>query len=337
MIQHNKSLKALNTFGINVNALLYAEFANIAELLELIQTKEFASHPSMILGGGSNVLFSKNYDGLVLANRIKGIEVVEKQYDTVIIKAGAGEAWHQLVIYCIENSYGGVENLSLIPGSVGAGPMQNIGAYGVEIKNVFDSLEAINLRTGALESFSAKDCEFGYRESVFKNKLKDQYVITTVSLKLTLNHKVNTSYGAIEAELSKQGINSPSIKDISDAVIRIRQSKLPDPATIGNAGSFFKNPEISATEYSRLQTEFPAIVGYKLDNGNVKLAAGWLIEQCGWKGKRIGNTGSHKDQALVLVNYGDATGQEVYALALKIKNSVLEKFKVPIVPEVNLI
>lgn len=335
-VQQNISLKPFNTFGIDVRAAQFAEVTNIAGLRQIYEN--YPADKVMILGGGSNILLTGNVEGIVLKNSIKGINVAREDDDFFYVKAGAGEVWHELVLYCIERGFAGIENLSLIPGSVGAGPMQNIGAYGVEIKDVFYELEAFNIKTGAMETFTIDDCEFGYRESVFKRRYKGKYVITSVTLRLRKKPVFNISYGAIESELKAMGVKDLSIKAISDAVINIRRSKLPDPAEIGNSGSFFKNPEIPLEKYQELKEKFPAIVGFPLENTNmVKLAAGWLIEQCGWKGKRVGNTGAHKNQALVLVNYGNATGKEVYDLAMQIQQSVTEKFDVLLEPEVNII
>ncbi len=334
-IEQNKSLKNYNTFGLDVNAAHFTSIHSIGELIAVLKDDYFSDIQKMFLGGGSNVLLTKDFHGLIIHNNLKGIEVVERDSDFVFVKAASGEVWHDFVLYCIENGFGGVENMSLIPGSVGAGPMQNIGAYGVEMKDVFHELEALNLATLEIEKFSNADCKFGYRESVFKNEKKNQYFITTVNFRLSLHPTVNTTYGAIQQQLQTMNVEHPSIKNVSDAVIAIRSSKLPNPAVLGNSGSFFKNPEISVSEYERLKNEFPNVVAYPTNNG-YKLAAGWLIEQCGWKGKVVGNCGSHKDQALVLVNYGNASGGEIYQLALAIQQSVLDKFMVEITPEVNI-
>jgi UDP-N-acetylmuramate dehydrogenase len=340
-MQTNISLKKYNTFGIDVAAKYLATFSTLDALSELLQFKEPSTTnyqlSTLLLGGGSNILFTKNFDGLVLKNEIKGIDLIKEDDNYVYIKAAAGENWHQFVLHCINNQWAGVENLSLIPGNVGASPMQNIGAYGVEIKDVFYSLEAFHLQEKKIVQFNIDDCAFGYRESVFKKKYKNEFVITSVVFRLNKQPKFNTSYGAIEQELEKMGVKELSIKAISDAVINIRSSKLPDPAQIGNAGSFFKNPEIEGVTFDILHSKFPAIVGYKLPNGNVKLAAGWLIEQCGWKGYREDDAGCHAKQALVLVNYGRATGSSIYALSEKIINSVKEKFSVILEREVNTI
>ncbi len=340
-IQQNISLKKYNTFGIEATAKYFAAFRTIDELKESIDLKQLSAFNSqlstLILGGGSNILFTKNYDGLVLKNELKGIELVNEDDEFVYVKAAGGENWHQFVLHCINNNWAGVENLSLIPGNVGASPMQNIGAYGVEIKDVFYSLEAFHKNDEAIVTFNLKDCEFGYRESVFKRKYKDQFVITGVTYKLKKKPAFNTTYGAIEQELQQMGIKELSVKAISDAVINIRSSKLPNPAEIGNAGSFFKNPEIPDGQFENLKLSYPNIVGYNLHNGKTKLAAGWLIEQCGWKGFRDGDAGCHAKQALVLVNYGNANGEMIFALSEKILQSVKTKFGVTLEREVNII
>ncbi len=337
IIKENHQLKELNTFGIAAYSKFFTEVASKEHLEEIIQHKSYKSTPKMILGGGSNILFTQDYDGLIIKNDIKGIEKIKEDDTYYWIKAYAGENWHDLVMYCVDHNYAGIENLSLIPGKVGAAPMQNIGAYGVELKDVFEELEAINIADGKMEIFKKKDCEFGYRSSVFKTKLKGLFCIYSVTLKLLKKPQFNISYGAIESTLDDMNIYILNIKAISDAVIKIRESKLPNPKIIGNAGSFFKNPEIPTDQYKQLQKAFPDIVGYPLPNGTTKVAAGWLIEQCGWKGKKVGHTGTHKNQALVLVNYGGAEGKEVYQLAIDIQKSVQDKFGIEITPEVNLI
>ncbi|TAH25616.1 MAG: UDP-N-acetylmuramate dehydrogenase [Cytophagales bacterium] len=336
-IQENISLKKYNTFGIEANARYFAKFKSIEELNDLLKHKNFIGVPTIILGGGSNVLFTKNFDGLVLINEIKGIEIVNEDNNRVHIKSGAGEVWNDLVIFCINNNWGGIENLSLIPGTVGASPMQNIGAYGVEIKDVFHSLTALEKETGQLKIFHKKDCEFGYRESVFKKQLRDKYIIIDVTFELLKNPQLNTSYGAITEVLNQMNIETPTIRDVSAAVCQIRTSKLPNPKDIGNAGSFFKNPEISEEQYFELQKLFENIPSYPTKNGFVKVPAGWLNEQCGWKGKRLGNYGVHKNQALVLVNYGNADGYDIYLLSEAIKKSVKEKFNITLETEVNIL
>lgn len=333
----NFSLKPYNTFGIAVNANHFIEINNAIELVSILKDKQYKALPKLILGGGSNVLFTSDYSGLVIKNSILGIETIAEDDDSVVLKVGAGEIWHQLVVYAVDKCYGGIENLSLIPGTVGAAPMQNIGAYGVEMKDVFESLEALNRETLEIETFGLNACQFGYRQSVFKNKLRDKYIITSVSLKLSKHPILNTSYGAIEETLTSKGVTAPSIKEVSEAVIEIRQSKLPDPTKIGNAGSFFKNPTIGAIDYEGLKAEFPEIPGYELPNNEVKVPAGWLIQSCGWKGKTIGEIGVHKNQALVLVNYGNGKGQDLKNLAVEIQQSVSKKFGIELEMEVNVV
>lgn len=333
-IHENISLKQYNTFGIEARAALFSGFSTVDEAKELLAS---GNKEVLVLGGGSNILFTKNVDGLVMKNEIAGIEKITEDEEHVYIKAGAGVNWHSLVLYCIENNFAGIENLSLIPGNVGASPMQNIGAYGVEIKDVFHSLQALHIPDGTVVEFNLNDCGFGYRESVFKRKYKGQFIITSVTYRLNKKPHYNTSYGAIEQELEKMGVKELSIRAVSNAVINIRSSKLPNPSEIGNAGSFFKNPEVSAVKFEQLRNEFENIVGYKLDNGNVKLAAGWLIEQCGWKGYRKGDAGCHAKQALVLVNYGKASGEEIFSLSEDIMRSVKERFGVIIEREVNIV
>jgi UDP-N-acetylmuramate dehydrogenase len=293
--------------------------------------------PKFILGGGSNILFCQDYNGLILKNSILGIDIDAEDEKHVYIKTGAGEEWHHLVLFAVNNGYAGIENMSLIPGSVGAGPIQNIGAYGVELKDVLVEVEAIEIETGHLRRFTNEDCKFGYRNSIFKGEGKGKYIITSTTIRLNKQPVLNTKYGAIEEEIKRMGVNEINIKAISDAVINIRQSKLPDPAKTGNAGSFFKNPEISKEQFDNLKERFPTIIAFDTLDGNKKLAAGWLIEQCGWKGKRIGDAGVHPNQALVLVNYGNATGNEILTLANDILKSVFEKFGVELETEVNII
>ncbi len=341
IFQENISLKPFNSFGIDAGARYFARFTSVAELEEALEAAKALSGiertAPLILGGGSNILFTKDFDGLVLKNELPLIEIIKDDDDYVYVKAGAGELWHQLVLFCLQHNLAGMENLSLIPGNVGASPMQNIGAYGVEIKDVFFSLEAYHLRDKQLITFDNAACEFGYRESVFKNRHKNEFVITSVTYRLKKVPVLNTSYGAIQQELERMGISNPSMQSVSQAVINIRRSKLPDPAEIGNAGSFFKNPEVSNESYSALQQKFPSMVGYDLRNGKTKLAAGWLIEQCGWTGHREGDAGCHDKQALVLVNFGAATGDQVLKLSDQIIASVSVKFGVELEREVNVV
>jgi UDP-N-acetylmuramate dehydrogenase len=334
----NYSLLHLNTFGIDTSALYFSEIDTEEGFLEMLEEKKYKDIPKLILGGGSNLLFTKaKLEYLVLKNNIPGIRKIREDQDHVYICAGAGENWHGLVQYCIAHNYGGIENLSLIPGNTGAGPMQNIGAYGVELKDTFYELEALHIHDKRKDIFNAEQCRFGYRESVFKKELKGQYIITSVTLRLDKKPKFNTAYGAIGQELDKMGIKELSLEAIGKAVCNIRTSKLPDPAQIGNAGSFFKNPEITVQKFQTLLTRFPSMVNYPLANGNVKLAAGWLIEQCGWKGKSAGNAGVHSLQALVLVNNGKARGEEIYNLSQQVLDSVQEKFDILLEREVNII
>jgi UDP-N-acetylmuramate dehydrogenase len=335
MISENVSLKPFNTFGIDVKANRFATFASTEELGQLL--KDNRNQALLILGGGSNLLLTKDFDGLVLKNEIKGIEVISETDDDVFVRSGAGEEWHEFVLYCISKNYCGIENLSLIPGSVGASPMQNIGAYGVEIKNVFDHLEAYEIATGEIHSFDNATCEFGYRESIFKHSVKNQFVITNVYFKLSKTQNTNTSYGAINQQLEVMGIENPTIKDVSDAVIAIRSSKLPNPKEIGNAGSFFKNPVIDFAHYEEILKEYPNAPSYPVAENQVKVPAGWLIETAGWKGKVVGETGVHKNQALVLVNYGGAKGEEIYKLSTEIIEDVERKFKILLTREVNIL
>ena len=331
-ISENISLRSYNTFGIDAGARYFSTFSSQDQLAELLG---FSPAPPLILGGGSNILLTRDIDGLVLKNDIGGVELLHEDEEYVYVKVGAGEVWHSFVLYCLERDWAGVENLSLIPGSVGAAPMQNIGAYGVEIRDVFHELEAFVIDEQKVYVFSANDCEFGYRESIFKGKYKNRVVILNVTFRLNKKPVFHISYGDIRNELEKMGVKDLNIRAVSQAVIGIRQSKLPDPKAIGNAGSFFKNPTVSKEKFEELQAEFPTIVAYPRPVG-LKLAAGWLIEQCGWKGFRRGDAGCHAKQALVLVNYGNATGREIYDLSEEILLSVHEKFGVTLEKEVNI-
>ena len=333
-IHEGFSLLPYNTFRIDVKARYFSTFLNIDELSEL--TTQFSQLTNLVLGGGSNILFTKDYDGAILKNEIKGIELQHEDADHVYIKVGAGENWHQFVLHCIHHNWAGVENLSLIPGNIGASPIQNIGAYGVELDDVFWSLEAFHLSEKKIHTFTATDCEFGYRDSVFKNRYKNEFAILSVTFQLKKKPIYHIGYGAITEELEKMGVKDLSIKAVSQAVINIRSSKLPDPQKIANAGSFFKNPEVATEKYEALKLQFPNIVAYPLAKGSVKLAAGWMIEQCGWKGYRKGDAGCHAKQALVLVNYGNATGKEIYDLSEEILQSVKNKFDVFLEREVNI-
>lgn len=336
-ISSNQSLKAFNTFGIEASAKYFTAINSINSFRELMQHSVFKSNANFILGGGSNVLLTRNLDALVIKNEFKGIDIIKETGDDVFVKCAAGEVWHEFVVWCIERDLAGLENLSLIPGCTGASPMQNIGAYGVEIKETFHELEALHIKTGELVKFNNRDCEFGYRESIFKRKFKGEFLIVAVTFKLSKKPVFHVEYGAIKQELENMKISTLSIKAISQAVINIRTSKLPDPKVIGNAGSFFKNPEVKATVYQQLKQEFPNIVAYPLENGAYKLAAGWLIEQSGLKGYRVGDAGVHKLQALVLVNYGNASGSEIYDLSTHVLKTVKEKFGVELEREVNIV
>jgi len=336
LIKENQSLKSSNTFAIDVNARYFAEIHSTAELQELLGTEQIRTEALLIVGGGSNILFTKDFDGLVVKMKIEGITVTA-QGDAVFVTAGAGVKWHDLVMYCVENGYAGLENLSLIPGTVGASPIQNIGAYGVELKDVFYSCEAVEIATGTLRNFNYADCGFGYRESVFKNEYKGRYIITSVCYQLSKTPNLNIQYGAIAAELQNRHIEQPSIADVSAVVADIRVSKLPDPSTIGNAGSFFKNPVIDETDFAPVLAAAPDVVHYPAGPGKVKLAAGWLIEACGFKGMVSGHTGTWKNQALVLVNHGGATGAEVYNFSERIIETVHTRFGIRLEREVNIL
>ena len=333
-ITENISLKPYNTFGIDVSAPKMLVIQQEADILDFIasQEKDF-----LILGGGSNLLFTQDVKSIVLKNELKGVKLVSETKDEVYVKVGAGESWHKVVLHCVATNWGGLENLSHIPGSVGAAPIQNIGAYGVELKDVFQELEAIHLVTGEKKVFSLEDCEFGYRDSVFKQALKGQYFITSVTFCLQKKPILNTAYGDIEKELKKMPDKEYSIRDVSNAVIAIRQSKLPNPAELGNAGSFFKNPTISLKQFQRLRGEFPTMPSYPISENLIKIPAAWLIQQAGWKGKRLGNYGVHEKQSLILVNYGGASGQEIYQLSTDILASVKYIFGVELEREVNVV
>jgi UDP-N-acetylmuramate dehydrogenase len=341
-IQQNISLKPYNTLGVDARAKYFSAFSSADELGELLSLPSMQGQPKMVLGGGSNILFTGDFDGWVLKNEVSGLEIVKEDLHHVYVRTGAGENWHAFTQYCIRRDWAGVENLSLIPGNVGSGPMQNIGAYGVELKDVFEELEAFSFADKKVHLFTLNDCEFGYRESIFKRKYRDQFIIVNVTLRLNKVPKFKTSYGAIAQELERMGVKQLSIAAIAEAVIHIRQSKLPDPHKIGNAGSFFKNPTISPSTFELLQQQFPDIVAYNTPTGDVKLAAGWLIEHCGpsptqsWKGFRRGDAGVHAHQALVLVNYGNATGKELYDLSEEILESVRAKFGIELEREVNV-
>lgn len=339
ILQRNAELKAHNTFGIAAKAEALARFGSAHGLRQLLAAPELAGLPRLVLGGGSNLLFTRDFPGLVLLNEMPGIGVVREDDTHVWLKAGAGVVWHELVLHAVANGWGGIENLSLIPGKVGAAPMQNIGAYGVEIKDTFDSLEALRVSDGTVIVFDAVACRFGYRESFFKREGKDKFVILSVTFRLAKQHVLNTSYGNIQQELEREGIAHPTIKDVSAAVIAIRRSKLPDPAVVGNAGSFFKNPVVPMALMEKIRASYPDVVSYPAGEEHAKLAAGWLIEKAGWKGRRSDTApcGVHDRQALVLVNYGGATGKAIYDLSEQVLRSVEERFGVELEREVNIL
>ncbi len=335
-IEKNKSLKKYNTFGIEAEARFFCSIRSVSELATALQHKEYPK--KFILSGGSNILITKDIEALVLHIDIKGKELVKEDQDHVWLKVMAGENWHDLVMWTLEKGYGGLENMSLIPGNTGTAPIQNIGAYGVELKDSFVSCEAMEVANQKIKVFNKSDCQFGYRDSFFKNAGKGKFIITEVTFKLSKrNHNLNSGYGSIGGELQKKGIKKPSIKDISNAVIAIRQSKLPDPKQLGNSGSFFKNPVVDKTSFDQFISAHPEAPFYTIADGTFKIPAGWLIEQCGFKGKRFGDAGVHKNQALVLVNYGLATGQDIMDLAHRIMDAVKEKFGIAISPEVNIV
>ena len=334
--QNNISLKNQNTFGINVSCRLFYIIQSQQDISDLIHSDEFKNNKNLILGGGSNVLFTKDFDGLVIKNKIIGKEIISENKNLKTVKVGAGENWHNFVLWSIKNGLSGIENMALIPGNVGAAPMQNIGAYGSEVKNVIENVWAINIEDGKKLIFSNTDCNFQYRDSIFKNELKEKVIITHVSFNLSKTPNNNTTYGDVKEEIQNLGLEI-STESICKAVINIRERKLPNPNEIGNSGSFFKNPIISTIQFKEIQKQFIEIVGYKNSETETKVAAGWLIDQCGWKGYRKGDAGVHKNQALVLVNYGNANGEEIISLAKEIQQSVKDKFGIEIHPEVNII
>lgn len=336
-IKQNYNLSKLNTFGVDVNAKFFTEVEEEKELVELFNTPEFKQNNKIFLGGGSNVLFTKDFDGIVVLNKLKGIESIKEDTETITIRAMGGEMWNNLVLFAVSRGYWGIENLSLIPGTVGAAPIQNIGAYGVELKDTLLFVEAYEIDTGIKKIFSNEECELGYRDSIFKNKLKGKYFIVAVILKLNkLEEKKNTDYRVLKEYLEKNNIKIRNSKEVSEAVAAIRQSKLPDPKITGNAGSFFKNVFISKIELEKLQSSYPDIPFFE-EEGIIKIPAGWLIEKCGWKGKKEGNVGVHNKQALILVNHGGASGAEIVELSNKIIKCVKDKFNLILSPEVNIV
>jgi UDP-N-acetylmuramate dehydrogenase len=335
-ISHNISLKPYNTFGIDANAKHFVSVSSIDELVKVLELPEYPD--KLILGGGSNMLLTKDQDVLVVHINIKGISIVSETDDSVMVKASAGENWHDFVMYCIDKDFGGIENLSLIPGNVGSAPIQNIGAYGVELKDTFWSCEAMSLQSRTIKTFTKADCQFDYRNSIFKQEAKGQYIITSVTFKLTKqHHKLHINYGTISSQLEAMGINNPTIRDISEAVIAIRTQKLPNPKEIGNSGSFFKNPIITKSQYLSLLESFEDMPSFEVSKNEIKVPAGWLIEKAGFKGKRFGDCGVHKHQALVLVNYGNAKGADILKLAELIQNTIKRIFDISIEAEVNIL
>ncbi|MFA6977874.1 MAG: UDP-N-acetylmuramate dehydrogenase [Ignavibacteriaceae bacterium] len=335
LIQENYNLKTKNTFGLNVSAKYFCEICTLAELREvLVQMQE---ERILFLGGGSNILFTKNFDGCILQYNRKGISTLDEDKDSILLEVFAGELWDDFVAYCVRNNYYGIENMSLIPGTVGAAPIQNIGAYGQELKDTFFAVNGIYLDSLSERTFFKSGCNFDYRSSIFKHELKNKFLITSVVFRLKKSHQLNTHYGSIEQELKNTGKKNPTLADIRNIVIKIRQEKLPDPRELGNCGSFFKNPEIEKDIYEKLKELFPSLKGFPVSENTVKIPAGWLIEQSGWKGKRIGNVGVHEHQALVLVNYGGAEGTEVIQLAQKIKEDVFQRFEIKLEEEVNIV
>ena len=335
-ILQNFSLKNYNTFGIEAKAKEFVAVHSVAELKTVLE--EHKTEKKFILGGGSNMLLTQDVDALVIHIDLKGKKIIKEDDDYVWVESQAGENWHKFVLWNIEQNYGGLENMSLIPGNVGTTPVQNIGAYGAEIKDTFVSCQAMNIDTQEMKSFTNAECKFGYRESIFKHEVKDQYIITSVVFKLTKrNHKINTSYGDILGELAKNNISNPGLKEVSNAVITIRQSKLPDPKELGNSGSFFKNPIVLKSDFEKIHQKFPEMKFYEVSATEVKVPAGWLIEHAGLKGKRFGDAGIHKNQALVLVNYGTATGQEILNVSKTVQQTVFDTFGIQIEAEVNII
>lgn len=337
IIVENVSLKPYNTFGIDVMAKSMADVQNLQDIQIFLNTSRFKNMPMFILGGGSNVLFTKDFDGVVVKISSKGIMKIRETDDHVFLNVQAGVDWNEFVNYCLLNNFGGVENLALIPGTIGSSPIQNIGAYGSEAKDVIYSVEVVNIQNLQMFDLKNEECKFGYRNSIFKNELKGKVIIVSVNFRLNKKHKLNINYGAIREEFSKAQINEPTIKDVANAVTAIRRAKLPDPKEIGNSGSFFKNPSIDKQRYEELVASYPVMPSYKQADGTFKIPAGWMIEQCGWKGYHEGDAGVHKDQALVLVNYGNASGREILDLAKKIQKSVKEKFKIELEMEVNVV
>jgi UDP-N-acetylmuramate dehydrogenase len=336
-ILNDHSLQHLNSFKIDIKAKLFAEIFSIEELLELLSNKNLKKEKKFILGGGSNILFTKNYNGLLIKNSLPGIKVIKENSDSVLIETGAGVNWDELVQFCVDKNYGGIENLSLIPGTVGAAPIQNIGAYGQELADAFQSLEGVFIDSSERKTFLKNDCRFAYRSSIFKEELKNKFIITSVRFKLLKNPAVKTGYGEIKQYLVNEKLSDPNIKDIRNAVIQIRKNKLPDPMLIGNAGSFFKNPIVDKKRFNIIKAVHKDVVAFKMDETSIKIAAGWLIEKCGWKGKSVGSVGTYPKHSLIIVNHNGATGPEVLEFAMRLKEEVESKFGIILEEEVNLV
>ena len=337
LLLKNHSLKNLNSFGVDVKAKLFAEVFSEEELIKLLSDETFKRENKFILGGGSNILFTKDFEGIIIKVSIYGIKLIEESPDSVLIEAGAGVKWDELVDFCVDKKFGGIENLTLIPGTVGAAPIQNIGAYGQELADTFFSLTGIVIESGEKKIFSKEECKFSYRSSIFKEELKNKLIITSVRFRLSRNPKLNISYNTLREYLSERKISNPGLKDISKAVAEIRRSRLPDPSKIGNAGSFFKNPVLSEETFNKLKTEFPDLASFPSETGQVKVSAGWLIEKCGWKGKRLGEVGTSSDHALVVCNYGNASGAEILEFTMRLKEEVANKFGIKLEEEVNIL
>jgi len=337
LLTQNQSLKNFNTFGVDVKAKLFVEVFSEDELIKLLSDEKFKFEKKIILGGGSNILFTKDFDGLIIKVCISYIKVLEKNDESVLIEAGAGVIWDDLVKFCVDKNYGGIENLTLIPGTMGAAPIQNIGAYGQELADTFVSLNGVFIDSAETKSFNKNECRFSYRTSIFKEELKNNFVVTSVQLNLKKNPKPNLTYKALSDFLAKNGINNPTIKEVSGVVAEIRKSKLPDPQKIGNAGSFFKNPVISEDSFRKLKAVYSDIVSFPSESGQIKISAGWLIEKFGWKGKRVGDVGTSADHALIICNFGNATGSEILEFAMRIKEEVSNKFGIKLEEEVNIL
>lgn len=337
LVLKDHSLKNLNTFGVNVKAKLFAEVFSEDELVELLSDEKLKSEKKYILGGGSNILFTKDFDGMIIKVSISVINVIEENNESVLIEAGAGVIWDELVKYCVEKTFGGIENLTLIPGTVGAAPLQNIGAYGQELSDTLVSVSGVFIESGENRIFNKEECKFSYRSSIFKEELKNKFIITSIRLKLSKIEKPITYYKTLRDYLIKNKISNPTIRDISKAVKEIRRQRLPDPTKIGNAGSFFKNPEVSQETYNNLKSEFADIISFPTDSEKIKVSAGWLIEKCGWKGKRVGDVGTSPDHALVVCNLGNAAGADILEFAMGIKEEVSNKFGITLEEEVNIL